>query len=144
MTETESLREIAQGRAPFSTWLGVVLLFVLFGAIVLAIVGPMPRGDNYEAIRAKKRAEALKAVRETEKTLASYAWIDKSKGTVRIPIDRAMLLTVAELSKKKPTAAGPIALPQPGAQPATSPGAATPGTQPGASASPQAAPAKSP
>ena len=44
MADTESLRQIAHSRAPFSTWFGVVLLFALFGVIVLAIIGPSPRG----------------------------------------------------------------------------------------------------
>jgi len=35
----------------------------------------------------------------------------KNKGVARIPIDRAMELTVAELAQKKPAPAGPIATP---------------------------------
>ena len=101
MADTESLRHIAHSRAPFSTWLGVVLLFALFGVIVLAIIGPMPRGSDYEEVRAKKRMEKLKTLRdETEKDLTTYAWVDKSKGVARIPIGRAMELTVAELAQK--------------------------------------------
>src|SRR6266853_1613724 len=46
MADTEQVG--AQSPAPFSTWLGVVLLFALFGAIVVAVVGPSPRGDTYE------------------------------------------------------------------------------------------------
>jgi hypothetical protein len=113
MANTESIREIAHSRAPLSTWLGVVLLFALFGVIVLAIIGPMPRGSDYEETRAKKRMEKLKTVHEdAEKALNSYAWIDKNKGVVQIPTSRAMKLTVAELAKQKPAPAGPIAAPQ--------------------------------
>ena len=114
MADTESLRNIAHSRAPLSTWLGVVLLFALFGVIVLAIIGPMPRGSDYEETRAKKRMENLKTAQEdAEKALNSYAWVDKNKGVVRIPISRAMELTVADLAQKKPVAAGPIATPPP-------------------------------
>src|ERR1700730_8851951 len=113
MADAESLRQAVQTRAPFSTWLGVVLLFVLFGVIVLAVIGPAPRGDTYEQKRAKAREEKLKAARDEEtKTLTSYGWIDKNKGVARIPITRAMELTVAELAKKKPAPAGPIATPE--------------------------------
>jgi len=95
MADTQTIRELAQTRAPFSAWLGVVLLFALFGVIVLAIIGPSPRGDTYEQKRAKAREEKLKAVREEDsKALTTYAWIDKNKGTARIPIERAMELTV--------------------------------------------------
>src|ERR1700745_648184 len=113
MANTESIREIAHSRAPLSTWFGIVLLFALFGIIVLAIIGPSPRGSDYEETRAKKRMENLKTSREdAEKALNTYAWIDKNKRTVRIPISRAMELTVAQLAQQNPAAAGPIATPQ--------------------------------
>jgi hypothetical protein len=89
MTDTEQIR--TQSPAPFSTWVGVVLLFALFGVMVVTVIGPAPRGDNYEQMRAEARAKKLKDARDEEtKTLTSYAWVDKNKGTVRLPIDRAM------------------------------------------------------
>lgn len=134
MADTESLRHIAHSRAPFSTWLGVVLLFALFGVIVLAIIGPMPRGSDYEETRARKRMENLKTAREdAEKSLHTYAWVDKNRGVVRIPISRAMELTIAVLAQKKPVAAGPIATPPPAqASPAS---AAIPAASPAPAAS---------
>jgi len=119
MAHAESIRQIAHSRAPLSTWLGVVLLFALFGVIVLAVIGPLPRSSDYEETRAKKRMETLKTVRDdAEKSLATYAWVDKSKGVARVPISRAMELTTAELAKQKPAPAGPIATPQEQTQPA--------------------------
>jgi hypothetical protein len=100
--------------APFGTWFGVVLLFVLFGAIVLAIIGPSPRGNDYEQKRAEAREKKLKDLREEDaKALTTYSWIDKTKGSVRIPIERAMQLTLADLANKKPAPAYPIATPAP-------------------------------
>jgi hypothetical protein len=150
VADTESLRQVVHSRASLSTWFGIVLLFALFGVIVLAVIGPAPRGSDYEQTRAKKRAELLKTSREeAAKALTTYSWIDKNKGVARIPIERAMELTVAELAQQKPAAAGPIATPEPQAQPATSPspaGVAQPGAaQPIASPSGQAlAPASPP
>jgi hypothetical protein len=113
MADTETIREAAHAHMPFSTWLGVVLLFALFGVMTLAIIGPSPRGDNYEQKRAKAREEKLKTAREEDaKALTSYAVVDKAKGTARIPIERAMELTVVELAQKKPAPAGPIATPE--------------------------------
>jgi hypothetical protein len=66
MADAESIRQVAQSRAPFSTWLGVVLLFALFGVIVLAVIGPAPRSDDYEKKRAKVREEKLKTAREED------------------------------------------------------------------------------
>src|SRR6058998_2671263 len=106
MAGTESLRQVAHARAPLSAWFGIVLLFALFGVIVLAIIGPSPRRSDYEEIRAKKRVENLKTLREeADKALTSYAWVDKNKGVARIPIERAMELTVADLAKQKPAPA---------------------------------------
>jgi len=116
----------------FSTWMGVVLLFAFFGLMALIVIGASPRGDTYEEKRAKARAEKLKAVREeTTKALTTYAWVDKSKGVVRIPINDAMKLTVAELARKTPAPANPIATP------AVSPAAQTSAASP---ASPAASP----
>ena len=133
MADAESLRQIAHSRAPFSTWLGIILLFALFGIIVLAVIGPAPRGDTYEQTRAKAREKKLKDAREEDaKALTAYGWIDKNKGIARIPIERAMQITVAELAQKKPAVAGPIATPQPQASaapigaPAPSPAPASP------------------
>ena len=112
MAEIRSAHTIAYSRTPFSTWLGIVCLFLLFGLIVLAVIGPSPRTSDYEETRAKKRMERLKALHEeTQKELTTYAWVDKNKGVARIPIDRAMELTVADLAQQKPAPAGPIATP---------------------------------
>jgi hypothetical protein len=136
MAATESARNVAYSRAPFSTWLGIVFLFLLFGLIVLVVIGPSPRTSDYEETRAKKRLERLKTLHEeTQKDLTTYAWVDKNKGVARIPIDRAMELTVAELAQRKPAPAGPIATPA--AQ--TAPAGASPapaGPQPSAGAQP--------
>jgi hypothetical protein len=135
MADTQSLRQVAHSRTPFSAWLGVVLLFALFGVIVLAVIGPSPRGDNYERKRAKEREAKLKTLREEDaKALTNYAWVDPSKGVARIPIERAMELTLAELAQKKPTAAGPIATPEPQASVAAT---GVTGPSPAPAASPQ-------
>jgi hypothetical protein len=146
MADTESLRQVVHARASWSVWLGIVLLFGLFGVIVLAIIGPAPRGSDYEETRAKKRVENLKTLREeAEKALTTYGWIDKNKGLARINVGRAMELTVADLAKQKPAPAGPIATPE--AQ-ATAGAAASPApASPAPAGSPQsggASPAASP
>ena len=140
MAEPESLHQVARSRAPLSTWLGIVLLFALFGVIVLAVIGPAPRGSDYEETRAKKRADVLKTTRdEATKALTTYGWIDKNKGVARVPIDRAIELTIVELAQRKPAPAGPIATPEP--QPtAASTSAAAPPAAPSASSQPSGTP----
>ena len=96
----------------FGAWLGIVLLFLFFGVFVLVFIGLSPRGNNYEAKRAEQRLETLKKVQAGANTeLHSYAWVDKNKGVVRIPIDRAMELTVTALAQKPPAPANPIETP---------------------------------
>src|SRR5438552_19041309 len=100
----------------------------------MAVIGPGPRGDTYERMRDKERVKKLKEVRdEAAKALTSYAWVDKNKGTARLPIDRAMELTVADLANKKPAPAYAIAAPESSAAPG---GVAL--ASPAPSASPQA------
>jgi uncharacterized protein (DUF58 family) len=150
MAGTESLSQVAHARAPLSVWFGIVLLFALFGVVVLAIIGPSQRTSDYEETRAKKRVENLKTLREeADKALTTYGWIDKNKGVARIPIERAMELTVAELAKQKPALAGPIATPeaQATAGAAASPAAASPapvGSPPGGGSPAASPPAQAP
>jgi len=145
MADPESLRQVVHSRAPLSTWFGIVLLFALFGVIVLAVVGPAPRGSDYEETRAKKRMENLKASRDdATKALTTYGWIDKNKGVARIPITRAMELTVAQLAQQKPAPAGPIATPEPQATAAPVSPAPAVSPQPGAARASASHPAQAP
>src|SRR5438105_12922212 len=103
-----------RGRAPisFGAWLGIVFVFLFFGIFVRVLVAATPHGDTYEEKRAKAREEKLKTIREAAtKDLSSYAWVDKGKGIARIPIDRAMQLTLRDLASKEPAPANPIETP---------------------------------
>src|SRR4029453_10325291 len=141
MADTESLRQVVHARASWSVWFGIVLLFALFGVIVLAIIGPSPRGSDYEETRAKKRVENLKTLREeADKALTTYGWIDKNKGVARIPIGRAMELTVADVAKQN----GAAAAPPPPATPAPVGSPQSGGTSPAASPAAQAPASPSP
>ena len=111
-------------RAPtsFGAWLGIVLLFLFFGIFVLVLVAATPHGDNYEAKRAQAREKKLNDTRNAAtQELNSYAWVDKGKGIARIPIDRAMQLTLRDLESKKPAPANPIETPAQAPAPAASP-----------------------
>ena len=126
-----------QPRSTFSTWLGILLLFALFGMIAFVFLKASPRGDTFEKKRAKARAEKLDAAqKENLNALTTYAWVDKAKGTVRIPVDQATKLMLVQLADSKPSAAGPIVAESPAPAPQTSP-------SPNASASPAASPAPS-
>ena len=145
MNETRRHFDFQQPHSMFGTWLGVVLLFVVFGLFVWVVLGAIPRGDSYEEKRAKSRMEKLEQLqKDSTAALTSYAWVDKNKGTVRIPVERAMELVATDLASKKPMAAYPIATPaaEASAPPtgAANPASAPTGTQPGAAATPAASP----
>jgi hypothetical protein len=148
MGDTEQIRQQVQSPAPFSTWFGVVLLMVLFWVIAVAIIGPAPRGDTYEQQRAQNREKKLKDLRDEDaKALTGYAWIDKTKGSVRIPIERAMQIAITDLANKKPTAAGPIASPAAEASAAPTAGGSaspTPSASPHANGTPKATTSEGP
>ena len=141
MTAPESLQS-HQPQSTFSTWIGVVLLFAFFGLLAMVVLRAAPRGTAFEEKRAKVRAEKLEAAqKQSLAALTTYAWVDKNKGVVRIPIDDAMKLIVAELADKKPAAANPIATPEPVPAPGSSP---APSPAAGATAAPAGSPSPTP
>ncbi|HEY5753465.1 MAG TPA: hypothetical protein VIT21_09975 [Chthoniobacterales bacterium] len=87
-----------------------------------------------DAERVSKRFENLAKLNEANaKKMNSYAWVDKAKGTVQIPIDRAIDVTVSDLKDKAPAQASPIATPAPAP-------AASPAPPPATGASPTVTP----
>ena len=134
MADEQQISGLSAQRPSFSAWLGVVLLFLVFGLFVLVAFGAAPRGSDYEKKRAAGRIEKLKAARaETMKALTTYAWVDKNKGVARIPINDAMQITLMELAQKQPAPANPITPEaEPGAPQNTAPVTAPPGAAPAA------------
>src|SRR6476659_4983562 len=109
----------------FGAWLGVVLLFLFFGIFVFVLVAATPHGNNYEQKRAEAREKKLNDARNAAtQELNSYAWVDKGKGIARIPIDRAMEITLRDLASRKPAPANPIATPAQAPASGASPGPA--------------------
>lgn len=141
MADVTSPPTAARPSISFGAWLGVVLLFLFFGIFVFVLVAATPHGNNYEQKRAEARQKKLNDARNAAtKELNSYAWVDKGKGVARIPIDRAMQLTLRDLASKKPEPANPIATPAEAAAPAASPPtpAVSPEAGPSATAKPKA------
>ncbi|MEA3188814.1 MAG: hypothetical protein QOD99_2644 [Chthoniobacter sp.] len=102
--------------------------------------------ESFEDKRVKARVEKLQALRkEDEPKLNTYVWIAKDKGTVQLPITRAMEVTTESL-RKKPVHASAVKVevpypyglqPPPNAPAGTAPAT---GTNPSASPAPSAAP----
>ncbi len=111
---------------PKPLWLvlaGAFALLLIFVIAVRLLTGLAPAPDE-DAARAAERAKAHQELEaENARKLQEYAWVDKAKGTVQIPIERAIELTIAELNSKKPSPAGPIATPAPSPEASPSPAA---------------------
>ena len=136
---------------------GGAFLFCAFAALVIIVYKASIPEKDAEQIRADARVQKLAALRaEDDAKLNSYRWINKDKGTVQIPIERAMELVLADLKGKAPHASGvKVENPYPAglqdlAAPAPAPSAAAPAAKPGAKpgakpvATPVATPAATP
>jgi cytochrome c len=112
---------------------GVVMVFLFFGLSLFLVMArqTIPTVDENRSEQRLKILSDLNA--ENEKDLHQYRWIDRSKGVVGIPIDRAMDLVLIDLQSNKPHPAGPLVTPAPAkSQPANRLGNQTPnGTKPG-------------
>ena len=123
-----------KNRISFSVIIAGLVMILLFVGLAIFLVGQrgnIPTVDERSAeVRLKNLADLDAA---NQKILTQYRWVDKNKGVVGIPINRAMDLIVAQLQTIKPHAAGPISLPAaaPAASPAPSPAASPNGELPG-------------
>jgi hypothetical protein len=101
------------------TGLVMVLLFCGFAVFLVSQGQSIP---NVEELHAQARLKNLADLNtENQKVLTQYHWVDKSKGVVGIPIDRAMELVLAQLRSNKPHPAGPVNPPTPAQPPMGSP-----------------------
>jgi len=107
--------------------LGLLLLLLFWGVNMWLTHGVGGNVEPEEAQRAEVRVKNLAELRaDNAKKLESYAWVDRAKGSVQIPISEAMKLVTAELASSQPRAAYPVATPAPDAAQATPAPAATP------------------
>lgn len=101
-------------RTPVFTAVVVILAAIVCGWLINRLYAPAPAFDNRgtvnpadfeEALRwkytAEGRAKALAEIRQREQAQGTtYGWVDQPKGIVRVPIDRAMELTVRDHARK--------------------------------------------
>lgn len=77
---------------------GGILVFLLFAIIVLVGFRFLPKSESYDDKRAAARVEKLNLLqKENHEKLSIYAWINRGKGIVQLPIERAGELVLAEL-----------------------------------------------
>ena len=84
--------------------MGVLGSFLIFAVLVWAMhhyTQPPPLGQDRTAVRLKALADLRGAEAEG---LSAPAWLDQSKGLIRLPIENAMQLVVREWSCDPATA----------------------------------------
>lgn len=90
-------------RTPVFTAIIVILCFAAFGWLARRIY--VPHANEVQPVEGVLTAAERKALLNEQRTkdqaaATSYGWVDQSKGVVRLPIDRAIELTVRDLAKK--------------------------------------------
>ncbi len=107
-------------RFSVSTVVTILVVLLLFAGLVWYVAYQRESIAAAEPGRQELRLKNLNDLNtENQKALSSYRWIDKGKGIVGIPIDRAMELEVADLAAaQKPVSAPPPAGNQPSPNPA--------------------------
>lgn len=92
-----------------------IFAFGLLGLALFLFVNLWLRGtesastDPEDAARDELRIQNLADLRTQDaEQLDTYAWTDRDKGSVQIPIERAMALVIADLQASQPRPAYPI------------------------------------
>ncbi len=90
-------------RTPVFTAIIVLLCFALFGWLALKIYRPHAYAvDKVEGVKSPAERKALLVEHRTKEQAdsTSYGWLDQKAGVVRLPVERAMELTVSEHARK--------------------------------------------
>ena len=97
------MSENSKHRASLVSIIAIFALFALFGAVIYYIYLPGKTGVFVgDGVRTPtQRTEALAELRAKEAEQASsYGWVDQQAGVVRLPLERAMDLTVQQYTAK--------------------------------------------
>ena len=95
-----------------------------------------PEDAARDEVRVKNLADLQT---ENQAKLIGYAWVDRAKGKVQIPIQEAMKLVLADIGDKKPAVAYPIAVVEAAPVAPAAPAAPAPIATPAPTASPSPA-----
>ncbi len=111
--------------------LGLILIVLFWGVNVGLTRWNAGNPEPEEAARSLVRIKYLADLRAEESAkLESYAWADRTNGTVQIPIKVAMKQILPVLVAVQPHAAYPVATPVPVPAATPAPAAPTPAPQP--------------
>ncbi len=96
------MSETTSNRASLVSIFAVFALFALFVAVVYYVYAPRQTGafvgDGIHTLTQRKTN--LRELRAKEAEANHYGWVDQKAGVVRLPIERAMELTVQKYAAK--------------------------------------------
>ena len=82
----------------------MVMILLFFGFVALLSL-QRQNVPTYDTVRKEQRLKNLADLNsDNQKIMTQYHWVDKAKGVVGIPIDRAMDLVLTELQSIRPHA----------------------------------------
>lgn len=91
------------GTSPLPRLLGTTAVIVAVAAALCCVIPALYRAHEDDVRAERGWSSTPVETRQTRASqaerLAHYAWIDKQKGIVALPIERAMQLTLQELGK---------------------------------------------
>ncbi len=106
--------ETVPAKSAWPMFIGALIMISVFLVIALLLRVAAPSGATDEIERAEIRRTNLADLNEADQVeLTTFGWVDREKGTVRIPIEAAMRKEIAALNSKEPRPAYPIATPVP-------------------------------
>jgi len=84
------------------SFLGAILLFCGFAVVAWILFRFAAPTQTYEEKRAQARRDKVAAINQEaqDKLYGSAKWIDKTKGTVQLPIDTAMEVVINDYQQK--------------------------------------------
>ena len=133
--------QAASKKPVFWIFLFALIGLTLFIGITKYLLGNSS-SDLYpeDAARDEVRVKNLADLQtENQAKLIGYAWVDRAKGKVQIPIQEAMKLVLADIGDKKPAVAYPIAVVEAAPVAPAAPAAPAPIATPAPTASPSPA-----
>lgn len=84
----------------YAMGLGAFLIFPLLALILTSLFSAKP--DNVVKEQGEERTKLLKPVKDAQHTAITTAgWVDQKAGLVRLPVDQAIPLAVAQLQAQK-------------------------------------------
>lgn len=97
------MSENSSHRAPLVSILSIFVLFVLFAVVVYYVYVPKQTGvfvgDGIHSASQRTATLAELHAKDAEQA-SSYGWVDQNAGVIRLPLERAMDLTVQTYTAK--------------------------------------------